>query len=397
MIKSVYILLNFLLILICSIFILLISEKLFNLKFNKIQKTIFTILFSLLFSITHKLLFIPIFILLFLQIFLLKINYINSILDSVIIFIPYFLINTIFAIQKISSIYILIPYATILLLIFTIVKIFHLTISLNNVSKSETYYIICASSLFIFYLYFDYYEIKLIQNNYILLSNILIIIFLFFYNIFIINKLEKQKIELKNLSYICDSTRTFRHDFNNIMQAMGGYIQTNDIYDLKQYYNKLVPECFRINNLYRFHSKLIVNSALYSIISDKYNLAEKNNIKMSLNILLDLNFLKIDTYTLTRILGIFLDNAIEASKECNKKIINLSFQNNDNKQSIIVENTYLNKGVSVKKIFEKHYTTKANNSGLGLWEVQKILEKNKNLNLYTKANKDFFMQQLEIS
>ena len=33
--------------------------------------------------------------------------------------------------------------------------------------------------------------------------------------------ISKQKIEIENLTCICDSTKTFRHDFNNIMQAIG--------------------------------------------------------------------------------------------------------------------------------------------------------------------------------
>ena len=33
--------------------------------------------------------------------------------------------------------------------------------------------------------------------------------------------ISKQKLEIENLTCICDSTRTFRHDFNNIMQAIG--------------------------------------------------------------------------------------------------------------------------------------------------------------------------------
>lgn len=217
------------------------------------------------------------------------------------------------------------------------------------------------------------------------------------YCIFLNFKIRKQKLEIKNLNYICDTTRTFRHDFNNIMQAMGGYIQTENIYDLKQYYNKLIPECFHVNNLYRFHSKLIANSAIYSIIADKYNLAEKNNVKMSLNITSDLNELNIDTYHLTKILGILLDNAIEASKECPQKIVNLSFETKGKKQLIIIENTYLNKNISIKKIFNKNFTTKKNNSGLGLWEINKIINKYKNLNLSTIAGKDFFSQKLEIS
>ncbi len=208
---------------------------------------------------------------------------------------------------------------------------------------------------------------------------------------------NKQKLEIANLTGICESTRTFRHDFNNIMQAIGGYIKTNNMYDLKNYYNHLIPECFKINNLYRFHSKLMENPAIYSIISDKYNLAENCNVKMSLNILIDLNSLNIDTYTITRILGILLDNAIEASKECNSKIVNVSFEEMNGKQFVIVENTYLSKGISTKKIFEKNFTTKKGNSGLGLWQVSKLLVKNKNLKLYTTANPDFFTQKLEIN
>jgi two-component system sensor histidine kinase AgrC len=172
---------------------------------------------------------------------------------------------------------------------------------------------------------------------------------------------------------------------------------TNNTYDLKKYYNKIMPEAFKINNLYRFHSKLLGNSAIYGVVSDKYNLAETKDIKMSLNILLDLNLLNIDTYTITRILGILLDNAIEAASECSQKVVNLSFQELDEKQMIIVENTYLSKKISINKIFEKNFTTKKENSGLGLWEISKLINKNKNLKLSTYANPDYFLQKLEIS
>ena len=209
--------------------------------------------------------------------------------------------------------------------------------------------------------------------------------------------LYKQKFEIKKLTCFCDTTRAFRHDFNNIMQAIGGYIKTNNIYDLKEYYNKLIPECFNINNLYRFHSKLMENPAIYSIISNKCNLAESKNVKLSLNILIDLNLIHLDTYHFSKILGILLDNAIEASSETQNKIVNLSFQPLDNNQLIIVENSYLSKGISVKKIYEKNFTTKSKNSGLGLWEVQKIIKKHKNLHLKTDAGSDFFTQKLLIS
>lgn len=223
------------------------------------------------------------------------------------------------------------------------------------------------------------------------------IFILIIYIIYLEITIHKQKLEIKTLNEINDSTRSFRHDFNNIMQAIGGYIQTNNIHDLKEYFSNLVPECFKVNNLYRYHSKLMANSAIYSVIADKYNKAENFKIKMSLNISSDINKINLDSYHLTKILGILLDNAIEASKECPKKIINLSFKYSDGKELILVENTYLNKNVPIKKIFEKNFSSKLNHSGLGLWEVNKIVSKNKNLNLYTTTDKNFFTQKLEIS
>ena len=97
-------------------------------------------------------------------------------------------------------------------------------------------------------------------------------------------------------------------------------------------------------------------------------------------------------------LGIRLDNSIEAAKECEEKIINVKFYDDESRdrQLVIIENTYANKDVDTIKIFEKDYTTKEHNTGLGLWEVNKILNKHNNLSLFTTKNNKFFIQQLEI-
>ena len=65
-------------------------------------------------------------------------------------------------------------------------------------------------------------------------------------------------------------------------------------------------------------------------------------------------------------------------------------------QLVIIENTYMNKEINTETIFQKGYSTKSGNSGLGLWEVRQLLSKNHNLNLFTSKTTDFFRQQLEI-
>ncbi len=103
-------------------------------------------------------------------------------------------------------------------------------------------------------------------------------------------------------------------------------------------------------------------------------------------------------YELTRVLGILLDNAIEASCVCDKKIINVEMRNDAsrNRQLVIIENTYSEKDIDTDMIFEKGYSSKPNNSGLGLWEAREIMKRNKNLNLFTTKNDDFFIEQLEM-
>ena len=119
---------------------------------------------------------------------------------------------------------------------------------------------------------------------------------------------------------------------------------------------------------------------------------------MNMTFLLDLTTLKMKIYEFARILGILLDNAIEANKDCEEKIINITFRNDtkNNRQLIIIENTYTNKDVDTEKIFEKGMTGKENHTGLGLWEVRKIIKKNNNANLYTSKTEKFFSQQLEL-
>ncbi len=80
--------------------------------------------------------------------------------------------------------------------------------------------------------------------------------------------------------------------------------------------------------------------------------------------LLDLDTLKMRIYDFARILGILLDNAIEASKECEEKIINIAFREDrrNNRQLIIIENTYTNKDIDTEKIFEKGITEKENHT-----------------------------------
>lgn len=211
-------------------------------------------------------------------------------------------------------------------------------------------------------------------------------------------KLENEKEYNKTLHILHDSVRGFKHDFDNIVTTIGGYIKTNDMKGLEKYYSQLEEDCEKVNNLYILNPDIINNPGIYNLLTIKYSEAIEKGIKVNLTFLLDLNNLHMKIYEFARMLGILLDNAIEAASESDEKVLNIVFRNDskNNRNIVLIENTYKDKNVNIDEIFNKGVTGKENHTGLGLWEVKQILKKNNNINLYTNKNDTYFSQQLEI-
>lgn len=212
-------------------------------------------------------------------------------------------------------------------------------------------------------------------------------------------KLESAEEYNKTLHILHDSVRGFKHDFDNIVTTIGGYVKTKDMEGLEKYYSQLQEDCSKVNNLYILNPDIINNPGIYNLLTTKYNEAGEKGIKVNLTFLLDLNNLNMKIYEFARILGILLDNAIDAASECDEKVLNISFRNDsrNNRNVILIENTYNDKNIDLDNIFKKGVTGKSNHTGLGLWEIKQILNKNNNINLHTTKDEQYFSQELEIS
>lgn len=297
-------------------------------------------------------------------------------------------------------------------LVYLFIKYSKLQISLleNMSQKSKVIFMLNSSlaiiSLIVQFLITGFYLEKL--PIYIVIFSNLSLIAYFLLSIYSLTKttqleltslnLEQEKENNRILKEMQDDLHGFRHDFSNILCTIGGYVQVKDMEGLSKYYSQIQKDVIKINNLGALNSDVINNPAVFILISSKYSKALELGIEMNINVFLNLNNLNMKIYEFTRILGILLDNAIEASRECEKRIINIEIRKdfNCNRQLLIIENTYSNKNIDTDKIFEKKYSTKEGNSGLGLWEVRQILKKNNNLNLFTTKNDNFFKQQLEM-
>lgn len=72
-------------------------------------------------------------------------------------------------------------------------------------------------------------------------------------------KLQSVQEYNKSLHILHDNVRGFKHDFDNIVTTIGGYIRTNDMEGLKKYYIELEDDCQKVNNLYLLNPEVVNN------------------------------------------------------------------------------------------------------------------------------------------
>ena len=411
---------------------MLLFTTLFNITASKKHKIVYVI-FSAITSWLARIFipdpygtFINIFIMFLLIKFIFKVSVLKSILS---IFIPLcfnivlelFLLKVydnlfnimyesartipIFRFLLASSIYICV------FIIYRLIKYFKFNVNLDFMNPKSRRLFIFSSAFGIITLGLQVYLISFYSDTmpviitFISILSLLAYFFLSIYSLLNTRKLEITAMELekeqlfnKTLSNLHDSVRGFKHDFDNTVTTIGGYVRTNDMEGLKKYYLQLEDDCQKVNTLYILNPEIINNDGIYNLLTTKYHEAEEKDIKVTITVLLDLGNLKMKIYDFARILGILLDNAIEASSESNEKIINITFRNDskNSRQLITIENSYKDKNIDTEKIFEKGASGKENHTGLGLWEVRKILKKTNNANLFTSKTDTLFSQQLEI-
>ena len=214
-------------------------------------------------------------------------------------------------------------------------------------------------------------------------------------------KLEQQKKYILALEKNNNEIRKFKHDFNNIILGLDGYIN-NDDFDkekLKKYFNSTIMTFnnnIELNDIVIAKLNSIKVSSLKSLITNKVLVAQNNNIDADINIEGEITDFYTDEMQLNRILGVLLDNAIEASLELteNKKI-EINIIQIDKTTDIQISNTFNNTGTPITDFNKEGFSTKGTNRGLGLSSAHEIANK-LNMLLNTEIDGNTFIQILTI-
>ena len=204
----------------------------------------------------------------------------------------------------------------------------------------------------------------------------------------------------RNLEAMYNSLRSFKHDYVNILLSLSGYIEEGDLDRLKDFFeskifptkNLITGEDYKLNQL----SNISVLE-IKSLLSAKMIYAHESGIDVTIDIPDKVESFLIDTVDLARILGIFLDNAIEATLETEQPQIGLNIIQNKTGVSIIISNRFLVNGVMLHKLKQKGFSTKIGHQGIGLWNAQKIISSYDNVLLETTMKCDYFTQHIELT
>lgn len=243
-------------------------------------------------------------------------------------------------------------------------------------------------------------DILIVPINIVFMSIFLVISIIYITIMQTIIKKSEENEELKRdiimIEELTHELRKFKHNYLNVLYGFSGYIENKEWDKLKDYYYEILKDNHKINNSV-FSMQKIKNGALFGLFSQKYQKAKEAEITLELNAINEIKNIYMRNSDMCKVLGVYLDNAIEAATESKKKIVTLDIFEEKEYTQFIIKNSY-NEEPDLKSLFKQGYTTKSGeNRGIGLYSVKQILEQYENILYNTYIENERFVQEIIIN
>jgi len=250
-------------------------------------------------------------------------------------------------------------------------------------------------------------ELILKENYYVnilFMFSVVLIIVIIIKNEFKYDQIKEQNKQMLNYvtkyEKIITEQGKANHEFKNQLMVIRGYAQMNSP-KLIEYLDSIVDDTrkthssYLISQLNNFPDGGIKGLLYYklSVMEDekiKYEISVETSVKSKLNSLNTSMYKNI-----TKILGVLLDNAIDASKQAKNKRVNISVTKEKSNIIFSIYNTYKGE-IDLSKIGTGH-TTKGKGHGYGLRLVKDIISGNKNFKLENNLEDEFYVSRLYIN
>ena len=248
-------------------------------------------------------------------------------------------------------------------------------------------------------------------NKNLLLSTLVMVTFVIILYSLIRQKIENNKIVdkydkllefIKKYEIEIDEQKSLRHESKNqLITIKTKLIEKQASKDIIEYIDSLIDEHKGYSEDKYGKFQYLPANGLKGLFYYKAMEAEEKKIKLSINVSEKvensfLENLKVEDFKqLGRLIGIYLDNAIEASVASKKKQMGIEIYVREENILMIISNTYDGE-IDIESVGKVKYTTKGKNHGYGLMLANRILKDNEKFIAERKISKGLYEQKLTI-
>lgn len=269
-------------------------------------------------------------------------------------------------------------------------------------NQKDWVYIIIIIILLSFLIVFNKNNLGSGINYYINAGMVIFIIASFVYVIY--NKFQRQAMEDKyneSMEYVLRYEKIINeqgkknHEYNNQLMVIKGYI--NNPERLSEYLDEVIGEHKTGQNYTVKQLGFLPDGGVKGLLYHKLSKMEDNNIKYYLYVDQNLKDKDIENFDLktyrdlTKLLGVFLDNAIDAALKSEEKEIEVELKDKDDCLLLTISNTY-DKNTDINKVGKSGFTTKGVGHGFGLSIVKDIAKTNSEIETFSSKESDKFIQ-----
>lgn len=276
---------------------------------------------------------------------------------------------------------------------------------LNEIIKKNNkdwIYIILVMILMVLFMAFNMYKTNSTIEYYIYIATIIFVVVSFVYVIY--NKFQRQAMEDKyneSMEYVLRYEKIINeqgkknHEYNNQLMVIKGYINKPE--RLSEYLDEVIGEHKTGQNYTVKQLGFLPDGGVKGLLYHKLSKMKDNNIKYYLYVDQNLKDKDSDCFNLktyrdfTKLLGVFLDNAIDATLKSEEKEIEVELKDKDDYLLLTISNTY-DKNIDINKVGKSGFTTKGVGHGFGLSIVKDIAKTNPEIETFNSKESNKFIQ-----
>lgn len=216
------------------------------------------------------------------------------------------------------------------------------------------------------------------------------------------NKYNMTNTTLKELEQNVTRLKITNHENKNQLLTIRNMIKKGeDGKSLIKHIENIVNTKIKDDETLMLQTSTITNSMISSIVYSKMLTMKENDVDAALIISRDIKDLYLSdipdelAVEVCKIIGVYLDNALEEVSKYEEKLINIEFYAEKKTLCIAISNNFEGE-IDFEKMDNPGYTTKENGHGYGLSLAREIIESNDKLSSEREIKDNIFKQILKI-